>query len=165
MDEHRRQQLERATQSLQVWLEPLTFADLSRSATTEVLKAQVVAWARSHRFQTQTEVEAVAAARRRHKRSIGLLDVLATHPSGQQVAIEIDFTNKVWSIEKLAAEADAGKLAIWVKWGTPPSLALIPEKIGVVRVAVRWTDRAGHIAYSRCARTDTTAICESPLAS
>jgi hypothetical protein len=89
--------------SLHNWLEPLTFTNLARSATT-----RVVAWAISHGFDVRTEVEAVAAARNRHKRSIGLLDILARHPSGQVIAVEIDFTNKVWSIEKLAAEAGAG---------------------------------------------------------
>jgi GrpB-like predicted nucleotidyltransferase (UPF0157 family) len=95
MDERRREQVSRATQSLQDWLAPLTFAKLSRTATTDLIRERVVAWAKKHRFETRTEVEAVAAGRRLHKRSIGLLDVLATHPSGQQVAVEIDFTNKV----------------------------------------------------------------------
>jgi hypothetical protein len=52
-------------------------------------------------------------------------------------------------IEKLAAEADANKLALWVKWGAPASLSLIPEKIGVIELTADWTNHAGHVMYSR----------------
>jgi hypothetical protein len=128
MDEHRQQQLTRATSSLQEWLARVEFTDLSRAAVTEQLTHQVMAWAQFHGFTVQTEVEAVATKRKPYGRHIGLLDVLCTHSSGQQIAVEIDNTNKVWSIEKLAAEADSGKLAIWVKWGAPAGLSLIPEK-------------------------------------
>jgi hypothetical protein len=111
------------------------------------ITAEVVAWAKDHRFDTRQEVEAVATKRKPCGRNIGLLDVVCTHPSGQQIAVEVDFTNKIWSIEKLAAEADA----IWVKWGGPASLSLIPEKIGVVELQAEWTNQAGHIMYRRSA--------------
>ena len=153
MYDQRRQRLDRATSSLREWLALVTFRDLSRSAVTEHLTAQVVAWAEAHGFEARTEVEAVATKRKPYGRNIGVLDVLCTHRTGQQVAVEIDHTNKVWSIEKLAAEADNGKLAIWVKWGSPASLSLIPEKVGVVELAAEWTNRAGHVMYSR---TNTT---------
>jgi hypothetical protein len=148
MDDQRQQQLTRATSSLREWLAQIHFVDLSRSAVTELLTDHVAAWGRSHGFDIQTEVEGVATKRKSYGRHIGLLDVLCTHRSGQQIAVEIDNTNKVWSIEKLAAEADSGKLAIWVKWGAPASLSLIPEKIGVVELAAEWINRAGHVMYS-----------------
>src|SRR6476661_8409807 len=138
MDDVRRRQLARATSSLQAWLDRLEFVGLSRQVVTATITAEVVAWAKAHRFDTRQEVEAVAKKRKPYGRNIGLLDVACTHPSGQQLAIEVDFTNKIWSIEKLAAEADAGKLAIWVKWGGPASLSLIPEKIGVVELHADW---------------------------
>ena len=153
IDEDRYRQLVRATDSLQEWLAPLEFTDLSRSAVTEAITAQAVAWAMSHGFVVSQDVEAVATKRRPHNRHIGLLDIACEHPSGQQLAIEVDFANRVWSVEKLAAEADAGKLALWVKWGGPASLSLIPEKIGVVEINVSWTNKAGHTVYSRQADT------------
>jgi hypothetical protein len=151
MDAQRQRQLTRATSSLREWLAHIEFADLSRSAVTEFLTDHVAAWGRSNGFDIQTEVEAVATKRKSYGRHIGLLDVLCTHRSGQQIAVEIDNTNKVWSIEKLAAEADSGKLALWVKWGAPASLSLIPEKIGVIELSVDWINRAGHVMYSRMA--------------
>jgi hypothetical protein len=69
------------------------------------------------------------------------------------LAVEIDFANKFWSIEKLAMEADAGKLAIWVKWGGPVALSLIPEKIGVVELRVDWSRQDREVRYHRQAHT------------
>lgn len=46
--------------------------------------------------------------------------------------------NNLWSVEKLAAEAATGKLAIWMKWGRPVNLIVIPEKVGIVEIR---TDR------------------------
>ena len=97
----------------------------------------------------QTDVEAVATKRNPYGRHIGLLDVLCTHSSGRQIAVEIDNTNTVWSIEKLAAEADSGKSAIWVKWGARPGCRSSPEKVGVVELPVAWANQAGHVVYSR----------------
>jgi hypothetical protein len=151
MDDQRRDQLTRATSSLREWLASVEFSDLSRSAVTALLTDRVIAWGRSHGFEAQTEVEAVATKRKPYGRQIGLLDVLCSHRSGQQIAVEIDNTNKVWSIEKLAAEADSGKLALWVKWGAPAGLSLIPEKVGIVELPADWINRAGHVMYSRAA--------------
>jgi hypothetical protein len=95
MDEHRQQQLDRATSSLQEWVARVEFTDLSRAAVTEHLTHQVVTWAQFQGFTVATEVEAVATKRKPYGRHIGLLDVLCTHASGQQIAVEIDNTNKV----------------------------------------------------------------------
>src|SRR5262245_43291463 len=100
MDDRRQEQLARATSSLREWLAQVRFTDLSRSTVTELLTERVVSWGKSHGFEVRTEVEAVATKRKPYGRHIGLLDVLCVHPSGQQIAVEIDNTNKVWSIEK-----------------------------------------------------------------
>jgi len=149
MDEERYQQLLRATGSLQEWLTPLTFADLSRSATTSLIAEQAMAWARWHGFVVRTEVEAIASRLRPRDHRISPLAIAGEHPAGRQIAIEIDSINRVWSIEKLATEADAGKFALWIKWGGPVTLSLIPEKIGVVELPVIATKLAGRITYSR----------------
>src|SRR5689334_13896338 len=90
MDDLKRQQLARATSSLQDWLDRIEFADLSRPVVTATITAEVVAWAKSHRFETRQEAEAVATKRKPYGRNVGLLDVVCTHPSGQQIAIEVD---------------------------------------------------------------------------
>jgi len=126
VDEERYQQLVRATGSLQEWLSPLTFADLSRSAATSLIAEHAMAWARWHGFVVRTEVEAIASRLRPRDHRIGALAIAGEHPAGRQLAIEIDPVNRIWSIEKLAAEADAGKFAFWIKWGAPVTLSLVP---------------------------------------
>jgi hypothetical protein len=82
-------------------------------------------------------------------RGYRLLDLACIHPSGQKIAIEVDGDNNIWSIEKLAAEADTGKLAIWVKWGRPANLILVPDTIGVVEVRAEPTRLGPDLVYSR----------------
>ncbi|SRR6266542_366516 len=159
MDEQRQQQLVRATESLRSWLAPLHFASLARSEVTSLVTAHVVAWAESYRFEVVQQVKAIATRRRRYGRTQNSwLNLECRHRSGMTIAVEIDFANKFWSIEKLAAEADAGKLAIWVKWGGPVSLSLIPEKIGVVELRVDWSRQDGQVTYSR----EANAVFPSP---
>jgi hypothetical protein len=150
MDERRQQSLARATDSLRSWLAPLEFPPLPRAEVTALVTAQIAEWAQSYRFEVTQQVKAIATRRRRYGRTQnGWLDLECRHRSGMTVAIEIDFANKFWSIEKLAAEADAGKLAIWVKWGGPVALSLIPEKIGVVELRADWSKQDGEGRYHR----------------
>ena len=90
MDEERYQQLVRATGSLQEWLSPLTFADLSRSAATSLIAEHAMAWTRWHGFVVRTEVEAIASRLRPRDHRIGPLAIAGEHPAGRQLAIEID---------------------------------------------------------------------------
>ncbi len=154
MDERQQGQLARATDSLRSWLAPLEFVGLPRPEVTSLITAQVVAWAQSYRFEVTQQVKAIATRRRRYGRTQNSwLDLECRHRSGMTIAVEIDFANKFWSIEKLAAEADAGKLAIWVKWGGPVTLSLIPEKVGVVELRVDWSRQDREVRYHREAHT------------
>ena len=123
MDDEHRQRLARATRSLSEWLDPLAFTELHRSDVTALLTEHIVNWARSHRFRIRQQMRSTTIQGRPGLRAAGaILDLACIHPSGQQSAIELDGDNKVWSIEKLAAEAETGRLAIWVKWGRPANL-------------------------------------------
>lgn len=150
MNPEHQHQLTSATESLRTWLAPIQFHKVARSVVTSLISDRVVEWAQVRGFRTRREVLAVPTKRRMYGRN-GYLDVTCIHNSGQRIAVEIDFSNKVWSIEKLAAEADRGRLAIWVKWGTPTWLSLIPEKIGVIELRVDSAIDAGHTVYSRTA--------------
>lgn len=47
----------------------------------------------------------------------GRVDLVATHPDGQKIAIEIDRTNKQWSTQKLQyCHQEFQMLPIWVRW-------------------------------------------------
>jgi hypothetical protein len=132
--------LKRATESLQRHLDPVEFADLNGPQVTTLIRDLVAVWAQSYGFISDTEKRSLAT-RTKHTghRWPGFLNVIGTHPSGLRLAIEIDRTNKAWSIEKLAAEAHQGAVAIWVKWGAPTGLSLIPPTVGVVELHVGCT--------------------------
>src|SRR4029453_17039535 len=94
-----------AKNSLQTWLNRMEFTNLSRPAVTGAVTNEVTSWPSAHRFEVRREVEHEPTKYQPHWRKLGLLDLMCTHASGQQIAVEIDFENKIWSIEKLAAEA------------------------------------------------------------
>ncbi|MEV7630720.1 hypothetical protein [Actinoplanes sp. NPDC089786] len=50
------------------------------------------------------------------------------------MAIEIDRFGKVWSLQKLIAEADAGAVALWVRWRGRTQVA-VPTRIGMVDIS------------------------------
>jgi hypothetical protein len=166
MDDHRRERLAKATSSLQSWLDPLTFTDLHRRDVTALLTEQVVLWGRAHRFVIRQQVPSTATrlSRRGHPWP-GVLDLACIHASGQNIAIEIDAGNKTWSIQKLAAEAQAGRLAIWVKWGGPVDLTLVPDTIGLVEVRAERTRRGNATLYRRVAHAKYLRTAEDELAS
>ncbi|HEY3691113.1 MAG TPA: hypothetical protein VGL46_12540 [Pseudonocardiaceae bacterium] len=49
------------------------------------------------------------------------------------MAIEIDRDGKTWSLQKLQAEADAGRVALWVRWHGRTQ-AEIPDSVGLVDI-------------------------------
>ncbi|MFG1771735.1 hypothetical protein ACGFIX_19350 [Nocardia salmonicida] len=47
--------------------------------------------------------------------------------------VEIDRANKRWSLDKLVAEADAGNIALWVRW-RGATLIEVPSTVGLVDI-------------------------------
>ncbi|MEM1422713.1 MAG: hypothetical protein AAGH64_01795 [Planctomycetota bacterium] len=81
----------------------------------------------------------VIAEPRTHR---GRLDLLAHAPNGRSLAIEIDRSNKAWSVRKLAGCAEEFWTdALWVRWLGPVTLD-VPDTVCVIdmtraRVRVR----------------------------
>src|SRR5690606_11999449 len=106
MDDDHRQRVTRATRSLQAWLDPLAFTDLHRSDVTALVTEHVVAWARTNGFLIRTQVPSIATRpSSTGQQWRGRLDLACIRPGGQKIAIEIDASNKLWSIHKLTLEA------------------------------------------------------------
>ena len=86
--------------------------------TTAVVTAQitraVVAWAAAHGWATRTEARVGVGEEIR----LGFVDVLVLRgPQLPDLAIEIDSTDKPWSVDKLRHAIAAGMEGIWVRWG------------------------------------------------
>lgn len=90
---------------------------LTTAATTRAITRAIVRWAHAQGWAVKTEarvdVPATPAAAQ-----LGYVDVLVSRGNAlPDVAIEIDSTDKPWSVVKLQHAAAAGMHAIWVRWG------------------------------------------------
>jgi hypothetical protein len=86
--------------------------------TTAVVTAQitraVVDWAAARGWATRTEARVGVGESAR----LGWIDVVVLRgPQLPDLAIEIDSTQKPWSVDKLRHAIGAGMEAIWIRWG------------------------------------------------
>ncbi len=104
------------TDALAEMLFALECGRLTTAAMTRAITRAIVVW--SHGQGWSVRPEARVEVRALPSRQLGFVDVLicrgAPHPD---VAIEIDSTDKPWSVVKLQHVAAAGMHAIWVRWG------------------------------------------------
>ncbi|WP_412746475.1 hypothetical protein [Krasilnikovia sp. MM14-A1004] len=99
-------------------LAELTFADLDQGGVTARLVDASVAWAQQQGWRAYRRAASVVPLPPplQHRQSV--LDVACARPDAPPVVIEVDHTDRKRTVEKLAAEARAGRVAIWVRWGT-----------------------------------------------
>jgi hypothetical protein len=92
----------------------LETSTLTTAAMTRRITRAVVEWAGARGWAARTEARVdVGDAERR-----GFVDVLVLRaPAQPDLAIEIDSTDKPWSVDKLRHVAAAGMQPIWIRWG------------------------------------------------
>jgi hypothetical protein len=117
---------ERLAASLAGRLEELTFVDLTADEVTAQIIESVVAWGSGQGWRVYRRAPSVMPLPPPLSRQHSVLDVACARPLGAPVAVEVDRTDRRRTVDKLTAEADAGRIAIWVRWGTgrfaaPPS--------------------------------------------
>ncbi len=140
----------RIAASLAAALDRLVFRDRQADDVTALIVDAVVAWAGGQGWRVYRRAPSVMSlpAPYQHRRSV--VDVGCARQGAAPVVIEVDRTDRRRSVEKLLAEAAAGRIAIWVRWGTgriePP-----PLPVGLVRCQV--TARRGLVEHDgRAAR-------------
>jgi hypothetical protein len=87
--------------------------------TTAVVTAQitraVIQWAAARGWTARTEARVGVGETAR----LGYVDVVVLRgPYLPDLAIEIDSTDKPWSVDKLRHAIAAGMEGIWIRWGT-----------------------------------------------
>jgi hypothetical protein len=86
-------------------------ASLTTRAMTARITRTVVEWALANGWAPRTEARVDAE-------QLGFVDVIVrTQDGAPDLAIEIDSTDKPWSVAKLRHAVAAGMDAIWVRWG------------------------------------------------
>jgi hypothetical protein len=149
---------EQVAASLAGWIGGLTFVDQGVDEVTALLVDSVVAWATSQGWRVYRRAPSVMSlpAPYEHRRSC--LDVACARPGGAPIAIEVDRTDRRRTVDKLLAEAGAGRVAIWVRWGNgkfePPPL---PVRMVICRVTSRRGLAGGAKLHSRLPASDRPA--------
>jgi hypothetical protein len=132
--------------SLADWLDRLAFADLTADEVTELIITSVLAWARGQGWRVYRRAPSVMTLPPPLERQHSVVDVACARPAGPPVVIEIDRTDRRRTVDKLVAEAAAGRIPIWVRWGTgridPP-----PHPVHLVTCEV--TRRSGPAGQGR----------------
>src|SRR5689334_8025420 len=111
--------------SLASWLAALTFAELTTDQVTARLIGEVARWAETRGWRVYRRAPSVfPLPPPLHGNSV--VDVACARPGAQPIVVEVDRLERRRTVDKLLAEAAAGRLAILVRWGrgpfTPPPL-------------------------------------------
>jgi hypothetical protein len=92
----------------------LETSTLTTAAMTARITRTIVEWAVAHGWSTRTEARVGVGEEAR----LGFVDVIVLRqPTAPDLAIEIDSTDKAWSVDKLRHAAAAGMHPIWIRWG------------------------------------------------
>ncbi len=105
---------------LEAWLGRVTFTDLTIDDVTATLIGEIAAWGEDHGWRVYRRAPSVVPLPPPMESRFSVLDVACARPDGPPLAIEVDHTDRGRTLAKLRAEAAAGRVAIWVRWGRPP---------------------------------------------
>jgi hypothetical protein len=137
----------RTARSLADRLEALHFAELTNDQATARVIDTIAEWAVSLGWRVYRRAPSVFPLPP-PLRGHSVLDVACARPDGPPIAVEVDRLDRPRTVDKLLAEAAAGRVAIWVRWGagpfTPPPLPVHMVTRAAARTAGTWhtvTDR------------------------
>ena len=126
---------ERVAASLTGWLARLEFADLGTDEVTARIIDAVQAWAAEQGWRSYRRAASVLPLPPPMTDRHSVLDVACARRDGPPVVVEVDHTDRRRTWEKLTAEAAAGRVALWVRWG-PGRFAVPPAPIHLVTCEV-----------------------------
>jgi hypothetical protein len=108
---------------LTAWLSRVTFDGLTTDQVTARLIDEIVGWGERHGWRVYRRAPSVVPLPPPMENRFSVLDVACARPDGVPLAIEVDHTDRGRTLAKLRAEAAAGRVALWVRWGRPPFTA------------------------------------------
>lgn len=122
---------QRVAASLADQLAELTFADRTAPEVTALIVDAVATWATTSGWRVYRGAASVLPLPPPFQHRHSTLDIACARPSGPPVVVEVDHTDRRRTVDKLLAEADAGRIPIWVRWGLsgfvtpPPPVAMV----------------------------------------
>jgi hypothetical protein len=130
----------RVTAALADQLDRLTFTSLAADEVTDRIIESAVGWATGQGWRVYRRAASVLPLPPPLSGRHSVVDVACARPDGPPLVIEVDRTDRARTVEKLTAEAAAGRIAIWIRWGTGP-FAAPPPPVHLVTCTV--TRRSG----------------------
>jgi hypothetical protein len=124
------------TDELATLLFGLELGGLATDAITARITQEVVSWAVARGWAVRAEAR-MLFPRSPVALQSGFVDVLVRRPyPDPHIAIEIDSTDKSWSLAKLQYAASHGMHAIWVRWGDD-AWAGVHSDVDVIQLMAR----------------------------
>ncbi|QKW14264.1 hypothetical protein [Verrucosispora sp. NA02020] len=145
---------ERVAASLAVRLDAVTFTDLTVDQVTARLIDEVVRWAGERGWRVYRRAPSVVPLPPPMSDRQSVLDVACARPDGPPVVVEVDHGTRRRTWDKLIAEADAGRVPLWVRWGAGRFTAPPPPILMVTCEVSGRTDPAGARLHTRLPRAD-----------
>jgi hypothetical protein len=108
--------------SLAAWLDALHFTDLTTAQATARVVDAVAEWGTAQGWRVYRRAPSVFPLPPPLKGN-SVLDVACARPGAQPIAAEVDRLDRPRTVDKLLAEAAAGRIALWVRWGAGPFTA------------------------------------------
>ena len=116
----------------------LDAGSLTTGAFTARITGAIIEWAASRGWATRSEARVGVGEAAR----LGFVDVIVLRqPGAPDLAIEIDSTDKPWSVDKLRHAAAAGMHPIWIRWGDDEWAGAF-EDVDVIQLPVTRRTRA-----------------------
>ena len=133
-------------------LAALTFAGLTQDEVTGRIIDEVAAWGLAQGWRVYRRAPSVVTLPPPLDKQHSVVDVALARPAAPPIVVEVDHTDRRRTVEKLLAEAAAGRVAVWVRWG-PGRIAEPPAPIHLIALPVT----RGQGRYSRRTEPDRPA--------
>lgn len=112
--------------SLAERLDDLLFVDLPADEVAKLLVDEVVTWGRARGWRVYHRAPSVFPLPAPYAHQHSFVDAGIARADGPPIVVEVDHTDRRRTVDKLLAEAEAGRIPLWVRWGsragsTPPA--------------------------------------------
>jgi hypothetical protein len=116
-------------------LATLTFAGLTQDDVTGRIIDEVAAWGQAQGWRVYRRAPSVVRLPPPMDKQHSVVDVALARPAAPPIVVEVDHTDRKRTVEKLLAEAGAGRVAVWIRWG-PGRIAEPPAPIHLIALPV-----------------------------
>ncbi|GAA1782038.1 hypothetical protein GCM10009682_00370 [Luedemannella flava] len=111
---------DRVAASLGEWIDAASFADRDADQVTGLLVDAVVEWGRTRHWRVYRRAPSVVPLPAPYSDRFSVVDVGIARAGAAPIVVEVDSSDRQRTLDKLVAEARAGRVALWVRWGRGP---------------------------------------------